>query len=99
MTIHDFKSHRCVGQLHIRGFVYTNLEFSVYNNSFIVGNRDGFQILVDRFDQTLSPARLEIDVSGNNLMASGLTVEDLVKVLSSSRVCFGSGGVESGPKS
>jgi hypothetical protein len=64
------------------GVVYTNLEFSVYNNSFIVGNRDGFQILVDRFGQSSSAARLEINVSGNNSVASGITMADLVKVLS-----------------
>jgi hypothetical protein len=64
------------------GVVYTNLEFSVYNNSFIVGNKDGFQILVDRFSQSSSDARLEIDVSGNNSVASGVSVADLVRVLS-----------------
>src|SRR5215470_16026438 len=34
--------------LTFQGFTYTNLDFSVYNNSFIVSGGDGFQILVNK---------------------------------------------------
>lgn len=69
-------------RLIFQGITYTNLAFSVYNNSFIVGGRDGFQILVDKSPQS-SAARLEIDVVGNPSVVSGLSVADLVTALCS----------------
>ena len=64
------------------GITYTNLDFTVYNNSFIVSGRDGFQILVDKSPFN-SDARLGITVSGNSSVVNGLSVADLVTVLSS----------------
>ena len=68
--------------LTFNGITYTNLDFSVYNNSFIVGGRDGFQILVDRFGSG-SAAQLEIDVAGDSGVVSGISVTDLMTVLNS----------------
>jgi hypothetical protein len=66
--------------LIFNGVTYTNLDFSVYNNSFIVGGRDGFQILVDKSPFS-SAARLEIDVAGDPGVVSGISVTDLMTVL------------------
>jgi hypothetical protein len=68
--------------LTFNGITYTNLAFSVYNNSFITGGRDGFQILVDKSPYS-SSSRLEIDVAGNSSVVSGISPADLVTVLSS----------------
>jgi hypothetical protein len=68
--------------LTFKGITYTNLAFSVYNNSFITGYRDGFQILVDKSPYS-SSSRLEIDVAGDPSVVSGLSPADLVTVLSS----------------
>ena len=68
--------------LIFKGITYTNLAFSVYNNSFIAGGSDGFQILVDKSPYN-SESQLEIDVSGNSSVVSGLSPADLVTVLSS----------------
>lgn len=66
--------------LIFNGITYTNLDFSVYNNSLIVGGRDGFQILVDKSPFS-SAARLEINVAGNSGVVSGISVTDLMTVL------------------
>ena len=68
--------------LTFNGITYTNIAFSVYNNSFIKGYRDGFQILVDKSPYD-SSSRLEIDVAGNSSVVSGISPADLVTVLSS----------------
>jgi hypothetical protein len=68
--------------LTFNGITYTNLDFSVYNNSFIVGLRDGFQILVDKSPHS-SAARLEINVAGDPTVINGIGVADLWTVLNS----------------
>ena len=69
--------------LVFKGITYTNLTFSVYNNSFNnAGGGDGFQILVDKGPYN-SESRLEIDVYGNSSVVSGISPADLVTVLSS----------------
>ena len=68
--------------LTFQGITYTNLDFSVYNNSFIVSGRDGFQILVDKSPYS-SSARLEIQVAGNPSVVSGISRADLVTALNS----------------
>jgi len=68
--------------LTFQGITYTNLDLSVYNNSFIAGGGDGFQILVDRVGSG-SAARLEIDVTGYSGVVNGISVADLMTVLNS----------------
>jgi hypothetical protein len=68
--------------LTFNGITYTNLDFSVYNNSFIVGGLDGFQILVDKSPHS-SAARLEIRVAGDPSVVNGIAVADLWTVLNS----------------
>ena len=70
--------HDTLDSLTFDGFTYTNLNFSVYNNSYIVNFRDGFQILAkDSFGDPI----LELDVAGNSSVVSGVTPADLVMVL------------------
>jgi hypothetical protein len=66
--------------LTFNGIAYTNLDFTVYNNSFIVGGSDGFQILVDKSPSS-SAARLEIRVTGSSSVVNGITTTDLMTVL------------------
>jgi hypothetical protein len=74
--------HTTSDSLTFNGITYTNLDFSVYNNSFIVGGLDGFQILVDKSPHS-SAARLEINVAGDPSVVNGITVADLWTVLNS----------------
>lgn len=74
--------HDTLDSFAFKGFTYTNLDFTVYNNSYIVFYRDGFQILVNKSPYD-SSARLEIDVVGNSSVVSGVSIADLVTVLSS----------------
>src|ERR1051325_1621110 len=65
--------------LSFDGRTYANLNLSVYNNSYIVSFRDGFQILAkDSFNDPI----LELDVAGNSSVVSGVTPADLITVLS-----------------
>jgi hypothetical protein len=69
--------------LTFNGITYTNLTFRIFNNSFTVaGGNDGFQILVDKSPYS-SESRLELDVTGDSSVLSGVSVSDLVTALSS----------------
>ncbi len=67
--------------LTINGITYTNLHFTVYDNTIMLVLKDGFQILVDK-NPSSNAARLEIDVMGDPSVINGLSTADLVTVLS-----------------
>jgi hypothetical protein len=60
------------------GNTYTSLQFSVYNDSPIIGGNDGFQIMAQGQD-----VHLELDGSCNSSTINWLSPADLVTVLSS----------------
>jgi len=68
--------------LTFQGITYSNLNFSVYNNSWITAYNDGFQIRVDNLKDP-SLWRMEFDVSGNSALVNGVSRDDLITVLSS----------------
>ena len=68
--------------LTFEGIGYTNLDFSVFNNSFLAGFGDGFQILVNKSPYN-SSSTLELDVHGSGSVVNGVSVSDLLTVLSS----------------